>query len=241
NPGDFTGTGAGSPITVSGLTNGTAYTFTVTATNDSNLTGAASATSNSVTPAAPQTITFNNPGAQNFGTTQTLVASSSAGGGYVVTFNSATPGVCTVNGTTLNFVTAGSCTIQANQAGDDSYLAATQVSNTFTVNPVVPGIPTAVVATAGDTTASVAFAAPVNTGGVNIISYTVTSNPGNFTGTGTTSPITVNGLTNGTAYTFTITATNSAGTGAASAASNAVTPNPANSAPQISGSPATSV
>lgn len=48
SPGGLTGTGA-SPITVSGLTNGTSYTFTVTATN-SNGTSTASAASNSVVP-----------------------------------------------------------------------------------------------------------------------------------------------------------------------------------------------
>jgi trimeric autotransporter adhesin len=48
SPGSFTGTGASSPITVSGLANGTAYTFTVTATN-ANGTSTASAASNSLT------------------------------------------------------------------------------------------------------------------------------------------------------------------------------------------------
>jgi hypothetical protein len=51
SPGSLTGTGS-SPITVSGLTNGTAYTFTVTATN-ANGTSTASAASNSVTPVQP--------------------------------------------------------------------------------------------------------------------------------------------------------------------------------------------
>ena len=241
SPGGFTGTGAGSPITVTGLTNGVSYTFTVTASNAAG-TGAASAASNAITPASPQTITFNNPGAQNFGTTPTLTATSSAGAGYTVTFTSSTTGVCTItSGGALTFVTAGTCTINADQAGDSSFLPASQVSRSFSVNPVVPGAPTAVVATAADTAASIAFNAPASNGGVNITGYTVTSNPGGLTAVGAGSPIVVNGLTNGTPYTFTITATNSAGTGAASAASNAVTPNPANSAPVIGGTPANTV
>lgn len=55
SPGGITGTGASSPITVSGLTTNTAYTFTVTATNAVG-TGPASAASNSVTPAVPTVI-----------------------------------------------------------------------------------------------------------------------------------------------------------------------------------------
>lgn len=52
NPGSLTGTGTSSPITVSGLTEGTAYTFQVRAENaDGN--GAYSAASNSVTPVDP--------------------------------------------------------------------------------------------------------------------------------------------------------------------------------------------
>lgn len=224
SPGGATGTGAGSPITVTGLTNGVAYTFSVTATNNAG-TGSASAASNSITPASPQTITFNNPGAQNFGTSPTLTATSSAGGGYPVTFTSSTTGVCTItSGGLLTFVTAGTCTINADQAGDSSFLAAPQVSRSFTVTAVVAGAPTAATATAGDTQVSIAFTAPVNNGGATITGYTVTANPGGLTGTGATSPIIVTGLTNGQAYTFTVTATNSAGTGAASVASNSVTP-----------------
>jgi len=49
SPSSIIGTGSANPITVTGLTNGIAYTFTVTATN-ANGTGSASSASNSVTP-----------------------------------------------------------------------------------------------------------------------------------------------------------------------------------------------
>ena len=91
--------------------------------------------------------------------------------------------------------------------------------------PQPPGAPTIGTATAGDSSATVAFTAPTNLGVPPVItSYTAVSSPGGFTGTGASSPITVSGLTNGTAYTFTVTATNSTGTGPASAASNSATP-----------------
>ena len=88
----------------------------------------------------------------------------------------------------------------------------------------VPGAPTSVVATAGNASASVAFVAPANNGGSAITGYTVTSSPGGITATGATSPINVTGLTNGTAYTFTVIATNAVGNSVASSASTAVTP-----------------
>ena len=88
----------------------------------------------------------------------------------------------------------------------------------------VPHVPTAVVATAGDTKASVAFTVPDYNGGSAIIDYTATSTPGSFTGTGSGSGIIVTGLTNGVSYTFTVTARNVIGNSAASSASGAITP-----------------
>jgi|GEM_PF-3839777 len=89
--------------------------------------------------------------------------------------------------------------------------------------PVVPGAPTEVSAVAGSAQATVSFTAPPD-GGSAITGYTVTSNPGNITATGTASPITVSGLTNGISYTFSVTATNAIGTGEASPSSNSVIP-----------------
>ena len=87
-----------------------------------------------------------------------------------------------------------------------------------------PDAPTIGTATGGNASASVTFSAPANNGGSAITGFTVTSSPSGITGAGASSPITVSGLSNGTAYTFTVTATNAIGTGAASAASNSVTP-----------------
>jgi len=90
----------------------------------------------------------------------------------------------------------------------------------------VPSAPTIGTPVANSNSASVLFTAPGSNGGSPILSYTVTSTPGNFTGTGSTSPITVAGLTNGIPYIFTVTATNAVGTGVASSASISVTPEP---------------
>jgi hypothetical protein len=96
--------------------------------------------------------------------------------------------------------------------------------------PTAPGAPTGVSATAGNGSANVTWTAP-SAGGSPITSYTVTpfigstaQTPVAVTGSPPATSATVTGLTNGTAYTFTVSATNAIGNGPASAASNAVTP-----------------
>jgi len=98
------------------------------------------------------------------------------------------------------------------------------VGNSYGNKPYAPTIGTAT--TTGVTTATVSYTAPAFDGGLPIISYTATSSPGGITGTLSTSgsgTITVSGLTGGTAYTFTVAATNGAGTGPSSSASNSIT------------------
>jgi hypothetical protein len=101
---------------------------------------------------------------------------------------------------------------------------ACSVMATFNLAASVPGAPGIGTATGGNAQATVQFTAPASNGGAGITSYTVTSSPGAITATGAGSPITVGGLANGTAYTFSVTATNSVGTGPPSGASNSVTP-----------------
>ena len=119
------------------------------------------------------------------------------------------------NGTTYTF------TVQAlNGAGTGPE---SEPTSPVTAAPV-PGAPTAVVATAGDGEATVAFAPPASAGGAPITSYTATASPGGQTATGDGSPLVVTGLTNGVSYTFTVAATNSFGDSFPSTPSAAVVP-----------------
>ena len=76
----------------------------------------------------------------------------------------------------------------------------------------LPDAPTlGTITVTGPSSVLVAFSAPSYKGTSAISLYTVVSSPGNITATGSTSPISVSGLTNGVAYKFTVYATNSSG------------------------------
>ncbi len=244
----FIGTTAQTPIdvgdvtsdTVTGLTNGTAYTFTVAATNTSG-TGTASAESNVVTPATvPGAPTNVDATAGNASATLTWDAPASDGGspvtGYTITpfigTNAQTPvdvgDVLTDVVVGLTNGTAYTFTVTATNAVGSGSPSAASNSVTPTNAVIPPGPPTDVVATSGDASASLTWAAPASDGGSPVTGYIITP----FIGSTAQTPVdvgdvltdVVTGLTNGTAYTFTVAATNTAGTGTASTASNAVTP-----------------
>lgn len=82
---------------------------------------------------ASQTITFGTlPGLRMDQVPTALSATASSG--LAVAFTSATTTICTVSGTTMTLKAVGTCTINANQAGNANYLAATQVARSFTVS-----------------------------------------------------------------------------------------------------------
>jgi hypothetical protein len=130
-------------------------------------------------------------------------------------------------------VVAGGATANgsAGTGANTIWLMATLVFKTGNASPpTVPAAPTNVSAAGGNGSATVTWTAPTNGGSV-ITSYTVTPYIGTapqtatmVTGSPPPTTTTVGALTNGTAYTFTVAATNAVGSGPVSASSNSVTP-----------------
>lgn len=100
---------------------------------------------------------------------------------------------------------------------------------------MVPDATTAPTAVAGDRSATVEWTVPEFGGSMAVTSYTVTADPGGATcSTGGSLSCEVTGLHNGTAYTFTVVATNGVGDSDPSEASGPVTPQVGTIAPTLS-------
>ncbi len=93
----------------------------------------------------------------------------------------------------------------------------------------LPGAPTNVVAIPGVTMVYISWNPPSFSGGTSITNYIVTANPSGMQVVvpGNQTNALFGGLTNGTSYTFTVTAINTVAKGASAGTSNAVTPNAA--------------
>ncbi|MGY1592938.1 fibronectin type III domain-containing protein [Geodermatophilus sp. SYSU D00708] len=155
--------------------------------------------------------------------------------GYRVT---ASPGgrTCTTTGATQCTVTGltnGSAYTFSVAATDAAGVGPASRPSTAVTPAGPPGAPTNLWAVGANRSATVSWSAP-STNGRPVTGYRVAASPGGRTcsTTGATR-CTVTGLTNGTAYTFSVAATNAAGTGAASARSAAVTPATRPGAPRI--------
>ena len=181
------------------------------------------------------------PGAPTIGTVSVSVLTASvpftapaSNGGSVITSYTATSSPSGITGT-LNQAGSGTITVSG-LASNTAYTFTVTATNIIGTGPAsaasnsvttanVPGAPTIGTAVQSGSVMSVPFTAPVSDGGSVITLYTATSSPGGITGTlsqAGSGTISVSGLSGGTSYTFTVTATNAIGTGAASAASNSV-------------------
>ena len=94
----------------------------------------------------------------------------------------------------------------------------------FVFATTIPQPATIGTATATGVSGTVSVGFTANGTGGKTVTYTATSSPGGLTGSSSSSPVSVSGLTNGTAYTFTVVASNANGSASASGASNSATP-----------------
>ena len=233
-------------LVVTGLVNGSTYSFQVSATNAEG-TSPYSARSNAVTPVAPAvavvpgaartvTATAGNASATVSWLAPLPVANAAPVTGYVVrTFTGAgttpirTTTVGNLTSTVIGTLTNGTAytfdVAAVNSVGTGAFSA----RSTSVTPRTVPGAPTIGTPTAANASATVRWTAPAATGGSAITGYRVRAFAGTTLArtqavTGAVTSALVTGLTNGTAYTFDVAATTAAGTGAASARSAAVTP-----------------
>jgi hypothetical protein len=146
-----------------------------------------STTSNYTINKANQTITFNAL-ATKLVTDSPFSISATASSGLTVSFTSATTSICTVSTTTVTLTgTSGTCTINADQAGNGTYNAAPQVQQSFSVNNPVPT--TSSISPTSTTASGIAFTLTVN--GTGFISG-VSTIKWNGSTTGLSSQVVVN-------------------------------------------------
>jgi uncharacterized repeat protein (TIGR02543 family) len=250
NPGGAicTVTSPATSCVITGLANGTAYTFTSTA-NNSTGSSSASTPSAAVTPAtvpdypinitavpgrASATVSFDPP-LNNGGSPITSYIVTATSGQSCTVAASANPLQCTITGLT-NGVPVDFVIVSYNAVG------ASIPSPDPTITPAdVPGAPASVsaVSTSG-TSASVTVTAPASDGGNPITTYTVTATSSTgvavtktVTAAQITSAIVMTGLTPGATYSFTAVATNQVGAGAGRTSSAVNQPAVPPSAPAI--------
>jgi hypothetical protein len=146
-----TGGASGNPVTFSSATtsvcsvSGSVVSFigAGTCTIDANQAGntnygaAAQVTQSFPVGQGSQTITFTStaPSSATMGGATYTVTATGGASDNPVTFSSATTSVCSVSGSVVSFIGAGTCTIDANQAGNTNYGAAAQVTQSFPVHP----------------------------------------------------------------------------------------------------------
>ena len=242
-PGGQTCTTSTTSCTVEGLTNGQPYTFIVVATNavgDSPASGPSDSVTPRTTPNAPNAVTGApgdkqvtvswTPPTDDGGATITGYTATAAPGGQTCTTSTTS---CTVEGLT-NGQPYTFIVVATNAVGDSP---ASLPSDPVTPR-TTPNAPNAVTGAPGDKQVTVSWTPPTDNGGSSVTQYQVTAAPGGQTCTTSTTSCTVEGLTNGQPYTFTVVATNAVGDSPASGPADPVTPRSTAGAPSaVSGTP----
>jgi len=239
SPGGFTAISTTTTAIVTGLINGTSYTFTVIATNSVG-NSPASVASSSITPATyPDAPTGLSVSRGNGTATISFSAPSDNGGNTITNYLYSTNGtIYTYANTTSSPITISNLTNanlytiylkSVNEVGtSESY-------GSVTIDPVtVPGQPS-ISATKGDSSATISFSAPSNNGGNAITSYKYKVDTGDYELLTSTminqNSFTINDLINGTEYTIYLKATNDIGD--SEPGSTTVTPGDVPVAPSI--------
>ncbi len=144
NPVTFTSATTG-VCTVSGTNGATVAlialgTCTITANQagNANYTVAPAVNQSFTVTQASQTITIGAPSTSTLFPATTFNLSAGASSGLPVTLSSATSAICRMSGSLVTPLAAGTCTIQANQAGNANYAAATAITRNFAVSNPVP-------------------------------------------------------------------------------------------------------
>jgi hypothetical protein len=227
-PGSFTATGA-SPITVTGLQSATSYTFAVSAANaNGTLTSAASssitATTIPATPSAPTATDAGSGRSFNNGSASVAFTAPATGGAAISSYTvTSTPGSFTASGasspltvTGLQSATGYTYAVTATNANGTTPASSASASVTATTVPAAPTIGTFTDGGTG-TTGTLSFTAGA-TGGSAITNYKVSTDNVTYTALSpaqTTSPLSLSGLSVGTA-TYYIKAVNTNGDSTAS-------------------------
>ncbi|HEY5117340.1 MAG TPA: fibronectin type III domain-containing protein, partial [Nakamurella sp.] len=249
NPSRLLATATG--YTITGLTTGKKYYFTVKALNARGVTGPASPEVNATPAVAPGTPTSVHATSGNGSARITWVAPTSTGGGKLTGYNvykSTTPGgLNAVQANPSPLGPTSSYTVKGLLNGTTYYftvralnaVGSSTASNVASAIPAAaPSAPIQVSAYRGKSTVGLRWIAPDNTGGSPITGFNVYkgTTPGGESSTpvnasplpATAVSYTATGLTNGTAYYFKVKAVNVVG---ASPLSNQATATPATTAP----------